>query len=327
MGFDMKLVYAAVAVALCLAACNRADWSSDYSGEPVDYGPPQDPKEITSEVANLVRDSDPSQTKVGAFGRFLTVDYIGGGTLVSIAANTSQEVISRTVNGDVLNMQILEKTAVYHANSTTPEKMSRVFQFNWSLPTPTPTPAPAAVSEASALAAVSQMHATAAAAAEAIAATDLAKGARALFSRLSDSRALAAGAEPKMSFHGLRAWEDSAPPPERVRSAPNCLGIPQCRLRLRHVVFDIVSWEIPQGNRVHLELVTSPDIPQTIGLNMSPIQDIWQYIPGLMKSCISYLVAIGNDSRSKTLITECREVVSFAFDASQFTGPTDEATP
>jgi len=311
----MKLAYAAVAVALCLAACDRADWSSDYGGEPVDYGPPQDPKEITSEVANLVRDSDPSQTKVGAFGRFLTVDYIGGGTLVSIAANTSQEVISRTVNGDVLNMQILEKTAVYHANSTTPEKMSRVFQFNWTLPTPTPTPAPAPAFQVSA------------SAAEAIAATDLAKGAHALFSRLGDSRALAAGSEPKMSFHGLRAWEDSAPPPERVRSAPNCLGIPQCRLRLRHVVFDIVSWEVPQGNRVHLELVTSPDIPQTIGLNMSPIQDIWQYIPGLMKSCISYLVSIGNDSRSKTLITECREVVSFAFDASQFTDSTDEATP
>lgn len=313
MGFDMKRCLAAAAAAVLTIAfigCDRGE----MNGEPVDYGPAQDPKAISVEVANLVRDSDPSQTKVGAFGRFLTTDNIGGGTLVQISANTSQEVISRTVKDNVLNMQIAENVTEYHSNSTTPQKLSRIFQFNFALPTPTatPTPSPAPAMPLSA------------SAAQQIADTDIQQGLHAFFVRTGDARAAAANAN--VTFHGLRAWEDSGPPPERVRSAPNCLGIPQCQIRLRHVVFDIVSWEIPEGNRVHIELVTSPDVPQTIGLNMSPIRDIWQYIPGLMKTCISFMVAVGTDGRNKTLITECKEVVNFAYDASQFVDP-DQATP
>lgn len=290
MGFDMRKSLAPGLVLLATASgCIQAG-----TGEPVDYGAPTTSAAITTEVIKTVRDSDPSQTKVGAYGRFLTTHNIGGGTLRSLAANTSQEVTSRTVNGNIATLQILEKTSEYRSNSPTPEKMSRNFILNWEIPSESTSPAGV------------QPQLTPASSGVTTAA--MRSALRSYLSKTDDS-----DGGIKVTFHRLRAWEDSGPPPERVRSQPNCLGLPQCQIRLRHVLFDLVSWDVPEGNRVHIELVVSPDVPQTIGLNMNPI---WPYIPGLVRSCITRLVPIGDEGRSKTLVEECKDVVNFAFDSS-----------
>jgi hypothetical protein len=263
------------------------------SGVPVDFGPQTDAKSITTAVAKTVRDTDPTLVKVGAFGRFLTNDIIGGGTLVLTVANTSQEVTARNIANNVLTLQVMEKITEYHGNSNTPQKVTRSFQLNWQLPSQTtpevlgndPITAPTALEKA--------LH-------------------------QYSSTKTTASASPGATYHRLIQWEDTGPAPANVASQPNCLGLPKCQMRLRHVNFDIVVWDTPQGNRIHVELTVSPDVPQTIGFNMNPI---WEYIPGLVRSCITRLVSIGTDGRNSTLISECKDVINFAFDSSQLNEP------
>ena len=43
---------------------------------------------------------------------------------------------------------------------------------------------------------------------------------------------------------------------------------------------------------------------------------IWNYIPGLMRSCITRMVPIGSNGDNRTLLSQCKQVVNFAYDYS-----------
>ena len=267
-------------------------------GEPVDYGPPQEWDAINKSWVNLVRDSDPSQTKVGAIGRYFTAVELGGGSVELLVTNTVLEVTSSHVESGILTLNLLENTTEYHASSRTSEKMNRNFQLNFKVTTA--PAAPATLTSPSPSPFTTQLHAQ-----------TLEQSVRDFLIQDGQIKKTNSESLPKITYHNLRTWEDSAPPPPKVQEHATCRGIPNCRLRLRHLIFNVVSWDEPKGNLIRIELVTSPDVPQTLGFNVNPI---WRYTPGLMKSCLTRLIPVGDDGGDRTLVHECKTVVNFAYD-------------
>jgi hypothetical protein len=88
------------------------------------------------------------------------------------------------------------------------------------------------------------------------------------------------------------------------------------------VKFDVVFWNRPEGNLMHFELITSPEVPQTSGINMS---QLYSYFPGMVSHCVSFLTGVGVDERNKILITECNDVINFAFEKPAATPSADQA--
>jgi hypothetical protein len=260
-------------------------------GDPVDYGPPHEEKTIVKSVNNLFRDSDPSRTKVGAAGRYFTTVAIGGGAAELLVANTLLEVTGSYIDGNILTLNLLENTTEYQSSPKTSEKMNRNFQLRFKVAS-SPNPL------------MTQFHAS-----------DLEQSVQDFLIQNGQIKKTENEPSIRITYHNLRTWEDSAPPPSKVQEHATCRGIQNCSIRLRHLVFNIVRWDEPQGYLIRVELITSPDVPQTLGFNMNPF---FGYVPGLMKSCLTRLVPIGDDGRDRTLVHECKTVVNFA---------SDQATP
>lgn len=266
---------------LALASC-------DLDDGPVapDYGPEVSVEEIYRAIENLYRDSDPLQTKVGAFVHFRTTDTIAGGQLIFHAADTGHTVVRRVESECITTFHIVEKRYT-HKQDGTSDLLTRELE----LPFQTSSSGSCASTDAVTPKALPTLKLT------------------------SD--------EPvRVTFHYLREWETRGPAPEAVRARPqgnpNCLGIPNCELTYRHVSFDLVYWDSPHGSLTRLEYVTSPDIPQISGFNMAPI---FFYIPGLFKSCLTQMMPLG-DGDLETLVTECQEVVDFTYEAEPNPTPT-----
>lgn len=268
--------------------------SCEFDDTPVkpDYGPEVPVDEVLRAMENLSRDSDPLQTKVGAFVHFRTTDFFAGGQFVFYAADTGHTVVQRVDSECTTTFHIVEKRYTHKQDGT-----SDLLVRELELPFRTSSEGPCA-------------HET---------------SPEALSSFILNSAPVLklASAEPtRVTFHRLKEWESRGPAPEAVRDRPkdnpNCLGIPNCELRFRHVSFDIVYWDTPEGNLTRLEYVVSPDIPQTSGFNMAPL---FYYIPGLFKSCATQMMSLG-DGDTQTLVTECQEVVDFTYEATPTPAPT-----
>jgi len=285
-------------------ACDVPDSGSPA---PVDFGIEVPAAAISDAIANTYRDSDPTQTKLGAFVHFETNDDIAQGTMKIVARDTSQTITKRTEDANTVSFDLVENEVTYHQNDGTSQTIVRAYQLGFKkqdAPPITQTVADLMLLPA----------------ALALRNLNIPSNGRALGSPVNSQERMATpdaatpdpqATPPPVTFHRLSSWEDTGPAPAGVRQRANCLGIPQCTLRLRHVTYDMVSWQDPKGSRIHIELIISPDIPQTIGYEMTPVLS---YIPGLLKSCVTQLANTGNSQTvSQTLITECQQVDDFLF--------------
>ncbi len=303
------------------------------SGGPqaVDYGPEVDVKDVGNAIANTYRDSDPTQTKVGSFVHFETDDDVGDGTLQLLTGDTSQTITNRVEDAQSITFDILETQVKYNQNNNTSSTVTRGYQ----IPFQKSAVAARQMASAQSLEGVRKLysHRVGLALQAALRAPAAGAGAQpsidpaSPFAQPAPTAAPTPGSSPapgptpgptpdgevKITFHHLRTWEDSGPVPPGVQARAACLGIPGCKLTTRHVNFDIVFWNIPGGDRTHVELTTSPQIPQLSGFEMAAVQP---YIPGLLKSCVTQLIPL-NDGHtvSTTLITECQKVDDFLFAA------------
>jgi hypothetical protein len=100
-----------------------------------------------------------------------------------------------------------------------------------------------------------------------------------------------------VTYHGLKTYVTVEAPPELVQKRENCAGLPDCKLRVYNIEFDMVFWDKGKPDRVHWNLAMSPDAP---------------YLAGLLNKCVTGLAPLGG-RQGEVLVKQCMPVVDFRF--------------
>lgn len=273
---------------LALTGCKSQD-----TGESVDYGPEATGTEINNALYEPLANVDPLAIKVGAFIHYSTTQSLAGGQVTNLLSDTGQTVVERQEDDTGVVYTIVQHKLAY-GNNSQPEKTSTEFTIGFDK------------SSGSSIASVqSALNQDPLALLE--------QGVPALLEKLTASSLtpeIRQMSEP-ITYHRLVTSVSEEPPPEMVQNQAGCLGIPNCRIKVHHVEFDQVIWASGGPERIHFDLAMSPDVPMLAGLHMT---NLFEYYPGLLKSCITLMVPVG-DGQSKTLLTECNQVENFRFES------------
>lgn len=103
--------------------------------------------------------------------------------------------------------------------------------------------------------------------------------------------------EAKVTYHGLKVSVAKEPPPKLVQQAANCLGIPDCQITVHRVSFDMVFWDAGKPDRVHWDLVMSPDAP---------------YLAAMLDKCVTGIAKLGGN-QGEILVKQCLPVLNFRY--------------
>lgn len=247
--------------------------SAKEDGEPVDYGPETTIEALENALTTPIIGIDPTQAKIGAFVHIAQVQELAGGKVSSVVSDTGQTIVGRDESESDVQYTIVQHKVTYGQQAS---KVSTEIKLAFAKES---------------VSATRSRTATA-------------------FRSSSFVHQLTSGS--RLSYHNLRVSQTTVAPPLPVQQAPNCLGIPDCKIRLHTVSFDQVLWSGDQNERIHFDMSISPDIPALAGLEMSPL---FRYFPGLMSSCVTLMIPIG-DGRAKTLLRECQEIVNFRFESA-----------
>ena len=101
----------------------------------------------------------------------------------------------------------------------------------------------------------------------------------------------------RVTYHGLKVVISKDSPPLAVQQAPNCLGIPNCKITVHHVNFDMVFWKGDKPERIHWELAMSPETP---------------YLAAMVNKCVSGLSKLA-DNQGDILVRQCLSVINFRY--------------
>ncbi|MDX9731132.1 MAG: hypothetical protein RBT63_05120 [Bdellovibrionales bacterium] len=101
----------------------------------------------------------------------------------------------------------------------------------------------------------------------------------------------------RISYHGLTVNVTNEPPPELVQRQPNCMDIPNCRIEVHHVNFDMVLWRGEKPERIHWSFALSPDAP---------------FLASTMNKCVTSLASLGGN-QGEILVKQCLPVINFRY--------------
>lgn len=100
-----------------------------------------------------------------------------------------------------------------------------------------------------------------------------------------------------VTFHGLKVSVAKEPPPELVQKQENCGGVPNCKITVHRVSFDMVFWENGKPDRVHWDLVMSPEAP---------------YLAAMLNKCVTGLAQLSGN-QGDILVKQCLPVLNFRY--------------
>lgn len=99
----------------------------------------------------------------------------------------------------------------------------------------------------------------------------------------------------RITYHRLQQRVATEAPPLAVQQSSNCGGLPQCRMKVYHVSFDMVFWENEAPDRLHWTFAFSPDAP---------------YLASTLNRCVEGLSSVGT-GQAKLLVKQCSTVMNF----------------
>ena len=299
----LMMLHALLALLIPFLIFAMAGCTSDYNGEPVDYGPPVPITDVLNALVLPSKEIDPTQMKEGAFVHFQTVQIIGANEIYSVISDTGQTIKQRHETDAQVIFSLEEEKYSYKQGQKADH-----YVRDFTLPFDKKTKTPAAPTE------IPIDPTTAGTAASASASESAVKAAMApLMAAMSGGTTRVKAQDVKVTYHNLRTSLEQAAAPASVARQAACLGLPQCQMTLHKVSFDQVAWYPDNTERIHFEFSVTPHVPQHAGFNMSAL---FPYYPGLFKSCVTLMVPVG-DGHSKTLLNECQEVVDFLFEAAK----------
>ncbi|MCM2281529.1 MAG: hypothetical protein NDI61_06755 [Bdellovibrionaceae bacterium] len=257
------------------------------------FGPEVAPAEIEAALTRPMAEVDGSKMKLGEFVHFAETQVINNRTEAeAVLSDTGQTVVDKSELADRIVYTIVQNKIAYSANES--RKTSTELELVIKKATSSSYEDPQTASASSTAGAFSlREHAERVIAEEN---TPL-KSLSAVFAAEEAAR--------RVTYHNLKVSLEQVAPPAQVTSQPNCLGIPNCHIRLHKIAFDQIVWtSATQAEKVSFEFSMSPDVP---------------YLATLMNKCATLLVPINADKPSestKVLLSQCSPVLNFRWEAA-----------
>lgn len=272
---------------------------------PLNLGPAVSAVEIDKAISEPLKEATPLSIKLGEGFIYSETQELGVGGAYAVISDTSQTVIERTETATEILMTLIEHKQIYSngnvqkTSTEIPLRIDKTPVATTSVmfgPDRTVASSDSAKSqttqttnklrpeveslfrERSPLALISAIRSRS---------TGFATLADGSLSTLSDT----------VTYHGLKTSMTIEAPPELVRKRENCAGLPDCKLRVYHIEFDMVFWDKGKPDRVHWKLAMSPDAP---------------YLAGLLNKCVTGLAPIGGN-QGEILVKQCMPVIDFRF--------------
>jgi len=288
---------------------------------PLNLGPAISAEEIDKAIGEPLKDATPLSIQLGEGFIYSETQELGVGGAYAVISDTSQTVIERTESATEILMTLIEHKQVYsngNVQKTSTEIPLRIDKIAALQASNIGLEADASLlmfGPGRVLPSIERMIADAAPTTSLNASSaKLRPEIQSLFRErtphalLSALRARILKAQSatgetvstmadSVTYHGLKTSMTIEAPPELVQKRENCAGLPDCKLRVYNIEFDMVFWDKGKPDRVHWNLAMSPDAP---------------YLAGLLNKCVTGLAPLGGN-QGEILVKQCMPVVDFRF--------------
>lgn len=261
---------------------------------PVEVGPEVSAADLDAALTEPLASTDPTSIQLGEAFVFSETQEIAGGAASMVLSDTSQSVIERNETANEIQLTIIQHKQTYsngevRKTSTeipiTIEKGDSPAMTDKMMIAPESEPTVAAKSIRPEVARILN---------------DRSPMALLAAVRASQNNAPTNAASPfgaRVTYHSLKKSVAMEPPPLLVKRESNCLGIPNCELKVYRVNFDMVFWENGKPDRVHWELVMSPQAP---------------YLAAMLDKCVTGLSGAAT-GETRILVKQCAPVLNFRY--------------
>ena len=270
---------------------------------PLNLGPEVSAEQLDQAISKPLETTNPTSIQLGEAFVVSETQELGAGTSFAVLSDTVQSVIERTENTAEILLTVIETKQKYvngQVQKTSTEIPYRIEKA--PPPSPVSVTSPASAESANPTA-MSKMRPEV----EAMLRERTPLGLlqmirkREIASVATKDAAMAqSGVQTftdRVTYHGLKVSVAKESPPELVQKAANCLGIPDCKLTVHRVSFDMVFWSGDQPDRVHWELVMSPEAP---------------YLAAMLNKCVTGLAKLGGN-QGDILVRQCLPVINFRY--------------
>lgn len=256
------------------------------------FGPEVPPMEIEAALTRPMETADPSTMKVGEFVVFAETQTINNRSdMETVLSDTGQTVVNRQESADRILFTVVQNKVTY----TGKEQRKTSTELEMVVKKATASSAEDLGEEFGDDSDPQHEFSLAEHARRVITGSNAPLKSMAAVFSAEDTR--------RVSYHNLRLSLETVSPPLRVRNQPNCLGIPDCKIRLHKIAFDQVVWaSATEAEKVAFEFTMSPDVP---------------YLAMLMDKCATLLVPVNEDKpkeSTKVLLKQCSPVFDFRWE-------------
>ncbi len=262
--------------------------------KPLKLGPEVSPKEIDAAISEPLQKTDPLQIKLGQFFVYSDTQEIAGGMAKNIIADTAQTVVERTELPTEVLLTIVQHQQTYQNGEVRKVSTEIPMRIEKAPATAAPSLMIGPADEAKKLGfeyrsevmALLNDHSPLA----------MANGIRTLS---VNQESVQATSGDRITYHNLQRSVAFEAPPALVQKQSACAGIPNCKVEVYRVSFDMVFWEKGKPDRLRWDLAISPDAP---------------YLAAVLDKCVTGLASVGS-GQSKILVKQCKPVLNFRYQA------------
>lgn len=272
--------------ALALAGCK-----DDLKTAP-NFGPEVPAAEIEAALVRPMETVDAGAMKIGEFVHFAETQTINNlADAETVISDTGQTVVDRQETAEKITYTVVQNKITYSGNESRKASTELKMEVSKAATSSADEDGGGEISAPSAFSMAE--HAK-----HVISGTNAPLKAMAALFAAEDVR--------RITYHNLRLSLETIAPPALVASQSNCLGIPNCKIRMHRIAFDQVAWHSDtQAEKVAFEFVMSPDVP---------------YLATLMDKCATLLVPLNSEQpaeSTKVLVKQCSPVLNFRWEQAQ----------
>lgn len=203
----------------------------DELGDPVDYGPEENPNAIAEALNEPFSKVNPFGMQPGEFVHFSESQELAAGTAKNILSDTGITITGRTETAELVVYKAIEHKYYYDSNG--PRKVSTEKEL---FAEKNPSASSLSTQETS------------------FADLRMMMSPVKMLSTIMTKKA-------RVTYHRFSKSFQRVPPPEKVQKRENCGGLPGCMLDLYKIEFDEVVWTEGEPEKRRYEFAISPSVP------------------------------------------------------------------